>query len=251
MKATNTDGRPLLIRFAEKYGIESDKLISILKATAFSGRFRDKDGKDREITTAEMAALLSVCERYDLNPFVREIWAIPAKGTETVLPVVSVDGWCRIVNQHPQYDGCEFHYAEKGVHLDAENRDVPEYIECVMYRKDRRVPFTHREYIVELYRAPEKKSKDGRDYVKGTAWNTNTMRMYQHRTFVQAARKALGYTGIFDEDEAKRVMEAVESAAPAGKPVVAMPEALDAAVEPSADPIPELSSTLNSEESQA
>ena len=46
--------RKLVERFAERYFIDPDRLLSILKATAFKPR-RDKD---REPTNEELAALL-------------------------------------------------------------------------------------------------------------------------------------------------------------------------------------------------
>ena len=72
-------------------------LISTLKATAFKG----------DVTDAQMTALLVIANQYGLNPWVKEIYAFPDK-QNGIVPVVGVDGWSRIMNEHPQFDGIEF-----------------------------------------------------------------------------------------------------------------------------------------------
>ncbi|EFJ1628534.1 phage tail protein [Escherichia coli] len=83
-----------------------------------------------------MMTLLIVAEQYGLNPFTREIYAFPDK-QNGIIPVVGVDGWSRIINEHPQYDGVEFVYSDKMVRMQGAKVDCPEWIECVIYRKDR------------------------------------------------------------------------------------------------------------------
>ncbi|MER2891198.1 recombinase RecT, partial [Escherichia coli] len=95
-----------------------------MKATAFKQR-------DGSVPTHEqMLALLVVAEQYNLNPFTREIYAFPDK-QNGIIPVVGVDGWSRIINTHPQYDGVEFVYADKMVRMPGALVDSPEWIECV------------------------------------------------------------------------------------------------------------------------
>ena len=73
-------------------------LAATLKQTCF------KSGT--QVTDAQMTALLVVASQYGLNPFTKEIFAFPDKGG--IVPVVGVDGWARIINSHPQYDGVDF-----------------------------------------------------------------------------------------------------------------------------------------------
>ena len=79
-------------------------LIGTLKATAFKG----------EVSDAQMTALLVVANQYALNPWTKEIYAFPDKNNG-IVPVVGVDGWSRIINSHPQFDGIEFHHADEFV----------------------------------------------------------------------------------------------------------------------------------------
>ena len=149
---------------------DSQELVATLKATAFKGQVSD----------AQMAALLIVANQYGLNPWTKEIYAFPDKNNG-IVPVVGVDGWARIINTHPQFDGMDFLQ-------DAES------CTCVMYRKDRSHPIKVTEWMDECKR--------------GTGpWQSHPKRMLRHKAMIQAARLAFGYTGIYDSDEAERIVE--------------------------------------------
>jgi len=169
-------------------------LIGTLKATAFKG----------EVSDAQMTALLVVANQYALNPWTKEIYAFPDKNNG-IVPVVGVDGWSRIINSHPQFDGIEFHHADEFVTMPGA-KPAPEWIECHIHRKDRSRPVVVREYLDEVYRAPFK-GKYGD--VTGP-WQTHTKRFLRHKAMIQCARLAFGYGGIYDQDEAERIVEATE-----------------------------------------
>lgn len=147
-------------------------LIGTLKATAFKGQVSD----------AQMTALLVVANQYALNPWTKEIYAFPDKNNG-IVPVVGVDGWSRIINGHPQFDGIEFEQSD-------------ESCTCIIYRKDRNRPIKVTEYRDECAR--------------GTGpWQSHPKRMLRHKAMIQCARLAFGYGGIYDHDEAERIVEAV------------------------------------------
>ena len=210
----------LVEKFAARFSIEPEKLLSTLKATAFRQRDRNV-----EITNEQMAALLVVADQYGLNPFTKEIFAFEDKGA--IVPVVSVDGWARIINSHPALNGIEFRYAEESETLQG-GRPCPAWCEVVIYRKDREKPIVVREYLDEVYRAPFKaksKFKEGETYEVGGPWQSHTKRMLRHKTLIQGSRLAFGFAGIYDEDEAHRIIEAQ---AVDVTPAPAAPKALDA-----------------------
>lgn len=128
-------------------------------------------------------ALLIVADQYGLNPFTRQIFAFDDKRSG-IVPVVSVDGWVQILNDHPQYDNCDFKFDEKS--------DPPAWCECTIYRKDRSHPTIVREYMIEVRR-------------ETGPWKSHPRRMLRHKTLIQCARIALGFSGIYDEDEAARI----------------------------------------------
>lgn len=185
-----TNNKSLLATTAAKYGMEPRKFYETLKATAF-----------REAKTDEQfAALLVVANQYGLNVFTKELYAFPDSKSGGVVPVVGVDGWSRIINEHPEYDGMEFRAAETVVALDG--KKIPEWVECAIYRKDRSHPTVAREYAEECYRSTG-------------PWKSHPRRMLRHKAIIQAARLAFGFVGIYDQDEAERIVSTVEPEMPA------------------------------------
>lgn len=146
------------------------ELIDTLKATAFKGQVSD----------AQMTALLVVANQYTLNPWTKEIYAFPDKNNG-IVPVVGVDGWSRIINTHPQFDGIEFEQDEQGC-------------TCIIYRKDRNRPIKVTEYMAECKRGTQ-------------PWQSHPRRMLRHKAMIQCARLAFGYGGIYDQDEAERIVD--------------------------------------------
>ncbi|RRW40566.1 recombinase RecT, partial [Pseudomonas luteola] len=104
-------GKRLLTRVAERYGVDETKLMTTLKATAF----KQRNGSGP--TDVQMMALMIVAEQYQLNPFTKEIYAFPDRNNG-IVPVVGVDGWSRIVNSHPEYQGMTFNYSASMVRPD-------------------------------------------------------------------------------------------------------------------------------------
>ncbi len=193
-------GKNFVVGMAEKYGIETAKLWETLKATAFSC-------KDGPPSNAQMNALLIVASQYGLNPFTREIYAFPDKD-KGIVPIVGLDGWLRIMNEHPQFDGYEMRESEKIVSIDDDARPCPEWMEAVIYRKDRTRPVVVREYLDECYRPPFQGNTNGRTWKKSGPWQSHTKRFLRHKTLIQGARIAFGFAGIYEEDEGQRVIEA-------------------------------------------
>lgn len=154
-------------------------LVETLKATAFKGQVSD----------AQMTALLVVANQYGLNPWTKEIYAFPDKNNG-IVPVVGVDGWSRIINSHAQFDGMDFEQ-------DAES------CTCIIYRKDRGHPIKVTEYMAECRRP------------NVGPWTSHPKRMLRHKAMIQCARIAFGYAGIYDQDEAERIVEGVKQIDPA------------------------------------
>ncbi|EIW8486391.1 MULTISPECIES: phage recombination protein Bet [Klebsiella/Raoultella group] len=160
-------------KLASRLGMDAGTdLMNTLKNTAFKGG---------NVTDEQFTALLIVANQYGLNPWTKEIYAFPDKGG--IVPVVGVDGWARIINEHPQFDGMEFAYdKEEGA------------CTCKIYRKDRTHPTIVTEYMGECKRNTQ-------------PWQSHPTRMLRHKTLIQCARLAFGFAGIFDQDEAERVIE--------------------------------------------
>jgi phage recombination protein Bet len=187
--------RSLVARTAERFAVEPEKLLGTLKATCFRG----------DVSNEQLMALLVVADQFNLNPFTKEIYAFPDK-RNGIIPVVGVDGWSRIINEHPQFDGMEFKDGPQN------DKGLPEWIECTMHRKDRGHPVTAREYMSECYREPFE--KDGRK-IDGP-WQSHPRRFLRHKALIQCARIAFGFTGIYDQDEGERIVAATADQADLG-----------------------------------
>src|SRR6185295_17121438 len=123
-------------KFADKFSLKEEEITNVLKSTCFKG--------DKPISDAQMSALLIVSDQYSLNPFTKEIYAFPDKNNG-IVPVVGVDGWARIINEHPSFDGMEF--------IEGGQDQLPDWIECTIYRKDRSHPIKVKEYMAECKRS--------------------------------------------------------------------------------------------------
>lgn len=174
-----------LVALAARMGVEADQLfMSSLRSVAF---------KSPNATNEQLLALCVVANQYQLNPFLKELYAFPDKGGG-VVPIVSIDGWSRIMNDHEQFDGLEFLEADDGA-----------WCECIIYRKDRQHPLKAREYLAECKRNTD-------------PWKSHPRRMLRHKSMIQAARMAFGFAGIYEPDEAERIVEGqAVTVAPVGK----------------------------------
>jgi phage recombination protein Bet len=191
-------------KLAQRFNVEEAQLMTTLKATAF----KTKDG----VSDAQMTALMIVADQYGLNPFTKELFAFPDRNNG-IVPVVSVDGWSRIINDNPALNGVEFRYAEKSVKM-KNAKECPEWCEVIIHRKDRANPTVVREYLDEVFR----------DLSYTNPWQTHTKRFLRHKALIQGARIAFGFGGIYDEDEAHRIMEMdVTPATPTGGVLSSLP----------------------------
>ena len=180
--------RSVLVDMASRYGMEPAPFEATLRATVCKGN----------VSREEFAAFLLVAKEYRLNPLTKEIYAFPAKGGG-IQPIVSIDGWCRIINEHQALDGIEF----DDLIVDGELKAVT----CRIYRKDRERPTAVTEYMSECRRGTE-------------TWKTWPARMLRHKALIQAARYAFGFSGIVDPDEFER-MESVRDVTPREAPNLA------------------------------
>ncbi|PTB23480.1 recombinase [Paraburkholderia caribensis] len=203
--AVSTQRVSLVAKFADRYSVDPNKLMTTLKKTCFRQR------GDQEVTDEQMMALLVVADQYTLNPFTREIFAYNDKGA--IVPLVSLDGWLRIINEHPQFDGMEFDYSEAWETM-PRGKPCPEWIECRIFRKDRTRPTIVREYLDECYQAPRgEKAFDG-------PWQNVTKRFLRHRAIIQCGRVAFGFAGLSDADDHQRIVDmgAAEEVNPVPQP---------------------------------
>lgn len=155
---------------AAKYGVEVNAFLQTVSAVAMP----------KPHTETELMSCLLVAREHGLNPLTKEIYFMKSRGGP-IQPIVSVDGWMRKCNEHPQFDGVEFEEVKEGGELVA--------ITCRMHRKDRNHPISVTEDLAECRAGG------------GPVWKTHPKRMLRNRVYCQAARMAFGFAGIMEPDE--------------------------------------------------
>ena len=170
---------------------------------------------ERAITKEEFLAFVVVANTYGLNPLTKEIYAYPDKGA--IVPIVSTDGWNKLMTRHPDYKGHSYRFSDEVIKPEEIAKPCPEWCEVIIDKRDG-TQIIVREYLDEVYREAFKGEKGP---IAGP-WQTHTKRMLRHKTKIQGAREAFGFSGIYDEDEAERIIEA--EVIPPHKELTAKPE---------------------------
>ena len=161
----------LIVQVAQQCQVKPEELQEVLSKTVLPTGTKPE----------HLMAFLAVAKQHNLNPLTKEIYAFPTK-QGGISAVISVDGWNKIMNQHPQFDGIEFNYAtdEKG-HIFS--------VTGTIYRKDRQHPIVVTEFLSECNTgSPE--------------WKQRPARMLRHAATKQAIRLAFGLSGVAPEPEA-------------------------------------------------
>lgn len=171
-----SQGVGVLASLATHYGMDKGAFVQTMKATVMNGA---------NVSNEQLAAFCLVAKEHKLNPFTKEIFAFPSRGG--IVPVVSVDGWMKLINSHHDFDGMEFkdNVSPEGQLLS---------ITCRMFRKGRAHPVEVTEYMSECRRNTD-------------VWKQWPARMLRHKATIQAARYAFGFAGIMEQDEAERMGE--------------------------------------------
>ncbi|MBX4335575.1 phage recombination protein Bet [Bartonella raoultii] len=165
-----------LTTMASKYGFSHEQFRKTIIKTCINYNFSDE----------EFAAFISVANTYGLNPLTKEIYALPKRGGG-IIPVVSIDGWIKIIKSNPQFDGMTFQDQ-----LDKEGNIIA--IKCAIRLKNIKDPIEVTEYLAECKQ-------------KTDTWQKYPARMLRHKATIQCARYAFGFSGIYEEDEAARINE--------------------------------------------
>lgn len=162
---------------AKRLSISESELTDIVKKTVFPS--------GKPVTNEQFMAFMAVANEYGLNPITKQIYAYPAQGGG-IQPIVSIDGWLKIINTHPNFNGMEFEDIREDGNLVA--------IKCSIWRKGIEKPIQVTEYMNEC---------------KGSSqpWTKYPSRMLRHKAAIQGGRYAFGLSGIIDSDEAERFQD--------------------------------------------
>jgi hypothetical protein len=108
--------------------------------------------------------------KYELDPLSDEIILLKNSDGQ-YQTLITIDGWMKLINQDPQFAGItckESTELEEGIRL---------WMECSIYRHDRILPITVKEYYAEIK-------------TEHAFWKAMPRRMLRHRAIQQCARLA-------------------------------------------------------------
>ena len=110
--------------------------------------------------------------KHGLDPFADEI-AIHQYEDGHWHAFITIDGWSKLINSHPAFNGISFTESSELV------GGVPTWMGCAIYRNDRVIPIEVKEYLCEIQ-------------TEHSIWREMPRRMLRHRVVAQCARLAFG-----------------------------------------------------------
>jgi hypothetical protein len=116
--------------------------------------------------------LLRLANKYQLDPLSDEIALLQGQD-QIYQPFITIDGWSKLINNHPQYAGMSLRDSTELID------GIPTWMECTIYRNDRILPIVIKEYFQEVR-------------TNHSSWEKMPRRMLRHRVIQQCARLALG-----------------------------------------------------------
>ena len=124
-----------------------------------------------EVPAKTILTLLRSMQNLHLDPLCEEIGFTQYDDGQWQV-FITIEGCSKLLNQHPQFNGLVFNQADTLID------GVPEWMECTIYRKDRTLPTTVREYLTEVRG-------------ENPIWQKMPRRMLRHRALQQCVRLAI------------------------------------------------------------
>jgi hypothetical protein len=124
-----------------------------------------------DVPAKTILTVLRMMQSLHLDPLLEEIGLAQYEDSQWQV-FITIEGCAKLLNHHPQFNGLLFNQANTLID------GVPEWIECSIYRKDREVPTTVREYYIEVRG-------------ENTIWQKMPRRILRHRALQQCVRLAM------------------------------------------------------------
>jgi hypothetical protein len=124
-----------------------------------------------EVPAKTILSLLRMMQNLHLDPLCDEIGLTQYDDGQWQV-FITIEGCSKLLNQHPQFNGLVFNQADTLID------GVPEWMECTIHRKDRTLPTTVREYLMEVRS-------------ENSIWQKMPRRMLRHRALQQCVRLAI------------------------------------------------------------
>lgn len=162
----------IITRLASRHGIQPAHFLKTLTATVFPSPI--------PLTNEDLTVALAICDRYGLDPFLREVFC-SRTAKDRLLIMVSVDGFFAKARDTGQYNGMaplEWTYKDDG---------TVDSCTCTVYRKDEEHPMRFTAFIDEWYK-------------NSPNWNSQRRHMLSVKAMKGALRFGFGLRGLDLED---------------------------------------------------
>ena len=173
---------------AQSTGTSPEEIKEVISGMIISAKAQH----GAKASDGELAVVAGVCATYGLNPLVKEAHAFISGGKLQVM--IGIDGWLKIMNRHPDFDGVEFDYEWDGKTLSG--------VTTKIFTKNRSRPVCVTEWLDEC-------KQD-----KSDAWRKYPKRMLRNKSLGQCIRVAFGISEILDDDEASRITQGEKNITP-------------------------------------
>lgn len=177
-----------LATIAQSTGTSPEEIKEVISGMIISAKAQH----GAKASDGELAVVAGVCATYGLNPLVKEAHAFISGGKLQVM--IGIDGWLKIMNRHPDFDGVEFDYEWDGKILSG--------VTTKIFTKNRSRPVCVTEWLDEC-------KQD-----KSDAWRKYPKRMLRNKSLGQCIRVAFGISEILDDDEASRITQGERDVTP-------------------------------------
>lgn len=187
----------------------------------------------KDCNAAELALFLETCARHELDPFIKEVWAIKMTSSSGVQTVVSRDGLLKVANrctgkgwagQPGEFLGCQSGVVHEHDHFDTEYREredgtIAAYVEHSPRNAEGKPTFggaamTGRGEMVGAWARVRRRGHDDVLFIapreeydkKAQVWKSHPHAMMAKVAEAMALRKAFSIAGVVGEGELDRVV---------------------------------------------
>jgi len=170
---------------AAEYMVNPDQLFRVISRNIISVR-----AGDPAPTNEEVMLVMSICQTYGLNPFLRHIHAFRSKGK--LQTPVGYDGWVHIANTNPGFKGVQYEYPDPDTMVDRFNKKCFPWVKATAYVEGRAPTVV----IVFLD-----------EWAQGDNWFAHPNHRLRLKAYTSCIREALG-VALPDDIDAEHIMMA-------------------------------------------
>ncbi len=137
-----TPRQTLIGRAADFLGTKPAMIFDLLRGVWPTGKNKHTGDPNPPLSNEEITSGLALIARYELDPFAKEIYVTRSKGKALV--IIGIDGWVKVVDRTPGYDGFEVEIKWKD-----EAETQAEWVETRIFSTKRSHPAVYRAFARE------------------------------------------------------------------------------------------------------